>query len=502
MFPIRQKNGKSEVLLKTASGSTLPAYLSFNLLNFDQASKTISLLVTDLTAQKRLERIVAEGELIQEILRQGEQAIAICDRSGVIIRASWGLHELCGQNPLLLPFHHVFPLKTPDNKTFLLSPLFQGTSLRNLEADFRRPDGKKIHVLLNAGPVRARDGEINGFVATLTDISERLQAEAEREKLLERLQLHEEELQVVNEELRVTNEELQVHMEELQVQAEELRVANQKILAANEALRDSEDKYRSLFETMAEGVNVHELIYDNHGRPVDYRILYSNPAVEKHTGVRIADIQGKLGSQADGMAEVPYLDVFARVAQTGEPISFETFFPPLSRYYHVSVTSHKKDQFVTVFEDITEHRQMEAAVHLSHQRLDLLAASAGRLLASADPQEVVADICLKVMQFLDCEVFFNCLRDKSAGRLHLNAWAGIPAEEAARIEWLDYGVAVCGCAAPEGCRIVADDILHYPGPPHGAGGNPTASRPMPVSRCSPGEAVGHPVLRHPQKEAF
>ena len=71
---------------------------------------------------------------------------------------------------------------------------------------------------------------------------------------------------------------------------------------------------------------------------------------------------------------------------------------------------------------------------------------------------MVDTICPKVMEFLDCDVFFNFLRDERQERLHLNAWAGIPAEEAQRIEWLDYGVAVCGCAARDGCRIVAEDI--------------------------------------------
>jgi PAS domain S-box-containing protein len=108
--------------------------------------------------------------------------------------------------------------------------------------------------------------------------------------------------------------------------------------------------------------------------------------------------------------------------------------------------------------DITKRKQMEEALRLSHQRLDLLAESASRLLASEAPQKMVDIICPKVMEFLDCDVFFNFLLDEQEGRLHLNAWAGIQAEEAKRIEWLDYGVAVCGCAARDGCRIVAEDI--------------------------------------------
>ena len=133
---------------------------------------------------------------------------------------------------------------------------------------------------------------------------------------------------------------------------------SQRILA-EAALRESEARFRSLFENMAEGVVVHELIYADGGPAVDYRIVSANPAFEKHTGLLAAAIQGQLASRAYGLDEAPYLEVYARVAQTGQPTTFETFFPPLQRYFHISVTSPKKDYFVTVFEDITERRQME-----------------------------------------------------------------------------------------------------------------------------------------------
>ena len=57
--------------------------------------------------------------------------------------------------------------------------------------------------------------------------------------------------------------------------------------------------------------------------------------------------------------------------------------------------------------------------------------------------------------------------------------AGIPEEEARRIEWLDYGVAVCGCVARDGVRIVAEDISH------------------PRSADGPGRLLRHPSLRLP-----
>jgi PAS domain S-box-containing protein len=118
---------------------------------------------------------------------------------------------------------------------------------------------------------------------------------------------------------------------------------------------------------------------------------------------------------------------------------------------------------VAIF-DITEPRRAEEALRLSQQRAALLAESASLLLASETPQRVVDTICPKVMEFLDCDVFFNYLQGELEGRLHLNAYAGIAEEEAQQIEWLNYGAAVCGCAARDGCRILAEDILNTPNP--------------------------------------
>jgi len=65
------------------------------------------------------------------------------------------------------------------------------------------------------------------------------------------------------------------------------------------------------------------------------------------------------------------------------------------------------------------------------------------------------------MDHLDCHAFLIFF-DEDNGRLRLNAWAGIPDEEARRIEWLDFGSAVCGCVARDGCRIVAENIPSTP----------------------------------------
>jgi two-component system CheB/CheR fusion protein len=80
------------------------------------------------------------------------------------------------------------------------------------------------------------------------------------------------------------------------------------------------------------------------------------------------------------------------------------------------------------------------------------------LLAADTPQAVVNQLCRDVMAHLDCQAFFNYLVDRSSGRLRLNACAGVSGEEAQKIEWLDPGVAICGCVARDGQRVVAEDI--------------------------------------------
>jgi signal transduction histidine kinase len=111
---------------------------------------------------------------------------------------------------------------------------------------------------------------------------------------------------------------------------------------------------------------------------------------------------------------------------------------------------------------ITGKARSELELRRSVERLELLAATAGELLQAPEPQQVVEALCTRVLKFLGCHVFFNYLVDEQAGALRLNAWAGIPAAEAARIGSLDFGVAVCGCAARERRRIVAESVQTTP----------------------------------------
>jgi PAS domain S-box-containing protein len=108
--------------------------------------------------------------------------------------------------------------------------------------------------------------------------------------------------------------------------------------------------------------------------------------------------------------------------------------------------------------DFIERQQAEGSLRKSEERLRLLAETAEVLLRSESPQTVVNALCRRVMDFIDCDAFFNYLIHPSAGRLRLNACAGIPEDEVRRIEWLNLVENLSDRAALEGNRIVVEHL--------------------------------------------
>ena len=94
-------------------------------------------------------------------------------------------------------------------------------------------------------------------------------------------------------------------------------------LSLEEALCESETRYRTIFETMTEGFAIDEILLDEAGKPYDLRYLAVNPAFERQTGLKAADIIGRTTLELFPEAEPYWFDRYGKVALTGEFANFE-----------------------------------------------------------------------------------------------------------------------------------------------------------------------------------
>ena len=190
---------------------------------------------------------------------------------------------------------------------------------------------------------------------------------------------------------------------------------------ADEALKESEEEIRTLYSAMNEGVAMHEIIYGEAGEPVDYRILNINPAFELITGIKREDAIGATGSKLYGTDEAPYLDIYAKVAASGEPITFESTFEPMGKSFKISVFSSEKGKFATLFADITKRKKNEEKLKLNDMRMKALVDLSQMTDSSfSDTADFVRD---KIVALTKSEYGFIGLMNEDESAFTIHSWA-------------------------------------------------------------------------------
>ncbi len=122
----------------------------------------------------------------------------------------------------------------------------------------------------------------------------------------------------------------------------------------------SPERYRDLFEQMDDGFCIIEMIFDEHGRPSDYRLLEHNSTFEQQTGL-VASL-GKTARQLVPNLEQHWFDAYGKVVTTGEALRFEQSSVSMNRWFHVyafRLGDARSRQVAIMFSDVSARKLNE-----------------------------------------------------------------------------------------------------------------------------------------------
>jgi two-component system CheB/CheR fusion protein len=139
---------------------------------------------------------------------------------------------------------------------------------------------------------------------------------------------------------------------------------------ADEAMRVSEERYRTLFNSIDEGFCIVEMQFDGKGRPVDFVFLETNPAFEIQTGVQNA--VGRPISEIAPALESHWLELYGEVALTGKPRRTENETKELGRWFSVyafRLGGSESRRVAVILLDITERRRSRNALYAAQAQL-------------------------------------------------------------------------------------------------------------------------------------
>jgi PAS domain S-box-containing protein len=285
---------------------------SFIVHDESSGERWVEAIVKDITERKRAERaLAAEKEQLAVTLQSiGDAVVATDEQCRVTLinpvaetLTGWPATEAVGR-PLSEVFHIVneetrAPARNPLDRVMRTGRV---VGLANHTALIAR-DGTEHSIADSAAPIRDAEGRIRGAVLVFRDVTEsrRLQA----------------------------------------------------------SLEASEEQYRLLFQEMAEGFALHEMLFDDAGKPCDYRFLAVNAAFEAQTGLKASKVVGRRVLDVIPNLEPFWIEAYGRVVTTGQAASFEHYAERLQRHYQVHAFRPRPGQFAAVFLDLTRVRQAE-----------------------------------------------------------------------------------------------------------------------------------------------
>ncbi len=159
-------------------------------------SARIPVLINDITRERRVERALRrERDVIARLMDTSPAGITVVDGDGTISFANSQAEKILG-----LEGSHIKERRynapdwkstdfsgnpIPDEERIFRRVMRTGRSIFDFEERIERPDGMSVYLRINGAPLRSENGEIEGVVFALHDITGMRRAEEHRRRKLE-----------------------------------------------------------------------------------------------------------------------------------------------------------------------------------------------------------------------------------------------------------------------------------------------------------------------------
>ena len=167
------------------------------------------------------------------------------------------------------------------------------------------------------------------------------------------------------------------HLEEENARLRTPGSGDRRLQAAEEALAESEERYRTLFESIDEGFCIIEFFDGPHGPLSDYVHVEANPAYALHAG--IPNVVGQKLREMVGEEADAWVARYGAVLRTGKPIRFEQELVATGRHLELAafrIEPASRRQVAVLFQDVTSRKRAEEALQRLNETLERRVADA------------------------------------------------------------------------------------------------------------------------------